>query len=800
MPFDSAEFPGLFSGKQDGGIHSNQRSIFKRELTKTMNDMLHQTSCPKCQHVLEEPANFCPQCGTRIFALSLEERRSILASLDELDRGPLLGRRSLLEDQLPAMTQAKFGKGASLRVTGPTGIGKSLFVSALGGLARQMGFKTQIMKAVAEERYLSFAPFRRLASQALGFEDANSVEELNTRLNNLLIDGFGPTDAEYLKLLYPVEYKGLKTRKLSETVRLQSAIASLDRLLQVLSKDRPLFLVLDQFRFADAFTRLLWETLEQSVTDRPIFLIAVSREPSLPTRQNDHIKHLELPPIVPKEMKSLLRRWAGNRELPEPCLDTILTATQGNPALGRGLLHYAMNNQILTDHNGQWIYNQPQEDWCPKSLTETIHRQLETLSPPQGELLRLISVLGEESMPDVLRDLYSFKEYLDEDLKAVVDKGFLIAEDGGKGRIRLRESYMAEAIYAEMSPAMRHEFHKKSGARLQKGAQQPLMTSNAVLFHLIQTTETIADAIYYLEQSADKLFQGLHVVLAGMCYQKASQLLRKELADTSDRFALQVKLAHILRKFSKCQVAMNDRINAAKTLQTAIGLADNVDAPYVSFELRMDLAHVLTDLQRPKEARALLEQTVARVDELSDTFFSGEVIAEAGNILQELNEPHLAKGCLERAHSLLQDEAETVRPALRRQGMVDLHLARLHLDQGHLTQAMELLHSALDTIDVDETPSVFLEIVLLLTASYAQQKRVSEAKHYAELGRKTALTFGDNQLLPQMTFRLGRAFALENDVASAKSYFTQALKEATDCRWNEGMIRSTQELKKLGEA
>ena len=765
-----------------------------------MNDVLHQTVCASCHHVMAEPANFCPKCGTRVISLTEDERLHILAALDELDRGPLIGRRDLLEAQLPNLMRPKLGKGASLRIDGEAGVGKTLFVSALAGIARLMGFKTHILRAVAEERYLSFSPFRHLAAQAAGFEEARSVEDLHARLNDLIIEGFGPADAEYLKLLFPVEYKGLKTRKLAETVRLQSAMASLDRLLRVLSTDRPLFLVLDQIRYADPFSRLFWETLEASLADRPIFMVTIAREVQEPIPNAHHITRLSLPALEQRDIETLLGRWAGNKPIPAPCLEVLTDHAKGNPALARSLFHYARNNQILNDHNGLWIYNAPTVQWCPASLTETVHRQMETLSPPQGELLRLVAVLGEESTIEVLKDLYSFKEYLDEDLKSVVEKGFLVAEDGIPPRVRLREAFMAEAIYAEMSPAMRHEFHKKAGARLQKGTRQPLMTTNAVLFHLIQTTDAVPDALYYLEQSADKLFKGIHVVLAGMCYQKAGQLLRKELAETPRRFAVQLKLTHVLRKFARCQSAMRDRANAVKTLHAAMKLADDINVPYQSFQLRMEIARHLTDLGQTADAKRLLDQATSRVNGLSDKLFTGEILASAGEIFRDMNDQDAAQGCLEVAHGILQDGEANVGKALRRDATVCLNLARLHLERGELSRGLELLHGAYETTDADETPGVFLDIVLLLTATYAQQKLAAEARRFAELGRKTALAFGDNQILPQMSFRLGRAHTLEKDTESAKKFFSLALTESQDSRWNDGIQRSALELRKLGGA
>ncbi|GAA2565511.1 hypothetical protein GCM10010435_42850 [Winogradskya consettensis] len=213
------------------------------------------------------------------------------------DRATLFGRDDELRRLRRAAVEVADGRGRSLRLEGPPGMGKSaLMTVALRG-ATPAGCRTGW--AVADELSLR-TPLGVLREC---FESAMSGGSARELLQH------GPAD---------------------------QIVPRAVELIRAAAEQAPLILVIDDLQWADPLTLRVWAALHAATAEQPLLLISAGRPGSAELREVPVDEVIELEPLGTSAATQLVRAVAP--EPPDPrMLQDILTDAAGNPCYLRHL-------------------------------------------------------------------------------------------------------------------------------------------------------------------------------------------------------------------------------------------------------------------------------------------------------------------------------------------------------------------------------------------------------------------------------------------------------------------------------
>ena len=219
----------------------------------------------------------------------------------------------------------------------------------------------------------------------------------------------------------------------------------------------PLVLVVDDMQWADEASVLLWHRLTVATRQLPLLLVAAARplprSPALARlrhelQSRDNI--LAVGPLSDDETLALQELLTGAPA--DPRLRELALRTNGNP-------RYV--TELLRDRSGS----------APRSLVDTVRRQLRTLSGAARETLRSAALLGTEF---TVTDVAAVSGKRPSDLLAVLEEAATanVVTDSG-AHLAFRHPLLRTACYDEIPTGARDGLHR-SAARALAGAGAPV--------------------------------------------------------------------------------------------------------------------------------------------------------------------------------------------------------------------------------------------------------------------------------------------------------------------------------------
>ena len=349
-----------------------------------------------------------------------------------------VGRRAELTRLEDAVELAAAGHGAIALVAGEAGIGKTRLIGELCDRAGQLGSTVLIGRCI--DVVGSGLPFLPLVEALRSLDDASALEELTADLHELarLVPELGDESAPA-----PHAPGATQLRLFQETVEL------LDRV----SGDRPVVLVLEDLHWADASTLGLLSYLAYAVRDHRILVVATYRtsEPGVDLSRlvvelvrAGTANLLELAPLGERELTQLLDETSG--ESLEPTVAASICArSEGNPFFAEELLAAARNG----------------DESVPPVLRDVLLERFDLLG---GEARAVLRVAAASSRDIPYRLLAAIVPYDAPDLmrflREAVEGGLLVA-DATAGTFRFRHALLAETVYETVLPGEREEIHAR---------------------------------------------------------------------------------------------------------------------------------------------------------------------------------------------------------------------------------------------------------------------------------------------------------------------------------------------------
>jgi predicted ATPase/DNA-binding CsgD family transcriptional regulator len=364
----------------------------------------------------------------------------------------LIGRRTELEVLDGAFRRAAEAEPVIVLVGGEAGVGKSRLVEeAVGGAAPWPARALTGRCVELGGEGLPFAPVVDALRLVLRDADAEEIDRL-----------FGPARDELSRLL-PELSPGPAPSTSSEapTTRLFELLLGV---IERLSSEGPLVLIVEDLHWADRSTLDLLSFLARALRAGPILVIATYRADEVHRRhplrplvaeleRHRGVERIHLERFDRDEVAEQLRSIA-DEPVPVAVADEVFERSQGNAFLVEELAGVLQSG----DHR------------LPPALQDVLLARVERLPASAQRVLQVASVAGARVHHALLSAVAGLSDpELDEALRDAVSHQVLLIDDTGLG-FAFRHALMQEALYADVLPGERVRLHTAYADALEQRA------------------------------------------------------------------------------------------------------------------------------------------------------------------------------------------------------------------------------------------------------------------------------------------------------------------------------------------
>lgn len=315
---------------------------------------------------------------------------------------PLVGREREFKAIVDAWERSRAGTSTHIHLSAPAGLGKSRLLGDVHSRLRLLRARVIHVRGSIGQRDVPYALASEIAAAAAELPGARGISSGSA---SALI-AINPTLSS--------QFAGQPDSAIGSEALRRRGLA-LCELLDVVSQEQPIALLIDDTHWADEMSRVMIQAALDAIGRLRVLLVTASRPGSGrdPSAAGSHLLVLE--PLSPDHVAELLAdlaalpgdRWAA--DLPRLLHD----ATRGTPLLLLETIRLLSDRAILTVHDGAWRCS------SPDALAETVRggaavqRRLGTLSPDERAVMQVLGVAGtpitgralDASLPATLHDL-----------------------------------------------------------------------------------------------------------------------------------------------------------------------------------------------------------------------------------------------------------------------------------------------------------------------------------------------------------------------------------------------------------
>jgi DNA-binding SARP family transcriptional activator len=258
------------------------------------------------------------------------------------------------------------------------------------------------------------------------------------------------------------------------------------RLLEVVARERPLVLVLEDLHWAEPTLLDLLEHVADWTRDTPILLLCLARPELLEHRPAwgggmVNASSILLEPLSDPESETLIENLLEEKPLEEKVRARILDAAAGNPLFLEQML------ALITEGGaagGELV--------VPPSIQALLAARLDRLPPRERAVLECAAIAGREFWSDAITELSpaDARESVETNLHQLVRRDLIRAgrpSPEGEGVYRFRHILIRDAAYESLTKPVRAELHERFGDWLERwAAERGSEREEIVGYHLEQ--------------------------------------------------------------------------------------------------------------------------------------------------------------------------------------------------------------------------------------------------------------------------------------------------------------------------
>ena len=311
---------------------------------------------------------------------------------------PLVGRDAELEEMRAAYRRAVDGRRChAVTLLGDAGVGKSRlireFLTSLGDEARVFRGR-----ALSYGEGITFWPLGEVVRDAAGIDIDMPAQLALDKLQALAGD---PQIVERLASAI-----GLSTAQFPLTELFWGS----RRFLEVLARERPVVVVIEDIHWAEPTFLDLLEHLTENLADAPVLVLATARHDLLEARPNwgqaACSVRVSLEGLSEAEVAAVAANLLGEAGLPPSIRDRIARASGGNPLFVEQMLSMLVDDGTIQATNGSWQVRGDARDFAiPPTIHALLAARLDRLRREERSVAEPAAVIGVEFPTPAVTDL-----------------------------------------------------------------------------------------------------------------------------------------------------------------------------------------------------------------------------------------------------------------------------------------------------------------------------------------------------------------------------------------------------------
>jgi tetratricopeptide (TPR) repeat protein len=238
--------------------------------------------------------------------------------------------------------------------------------------------------------------------------------------------------------------------------------------MQLLAREGPVVVMIDDIHWAEpAFLDLL-EHLLESIDDAPVLLLATARHELLEERANwgerERSTRLVLQPLADTAAEQVVTNLLGAAGLPNALLKRIVDTAEGNPLYVEQMLSMLIDSGAVRDEDGAWVsVNADADIVVPPTIHALLEARLDKLERSERAAAEPASVIGLEFARPAVQSLAPppLRDRIEEQLQALSRKHFIrpAASIDAAVRYRFDHHLVRDTVYNGLLKRARATMH-----------------------------------------------------------------------------------------------------------------------------------------------------------------------------------------------------------------------------------------------------------------------------------------------------------------------------------------------------
>lgn len=623
-----------------------------------------------------------------------------------------IGREAELQLLRSAMETARHSRRTHLvSVVAEAGVGKSRLLYEFNNWLELLPERILLFKGRASQEMINlpYSLIRDVLAFRFEIQDSDRASTARDKIERGIAEFLGPVAVEkahFIGHLVGIDFSHSPYLQgiLGDARQIRDrAFHYIGQLFEAVTREHAAAILLEDIHWADDGSLNLIEYLARERPDLPLLIIGLAR-PTLFERQSawdaelpSHIR-LDVRPLTEPDCRRLVAEILRKVPMvPAELDDLIVSRAEGSPYYVEELIKMLIDDGVIVAREDQWRVELERlaAVRVPATLTGVLQSRLDSLPPPEREVLQQASVVGRVFWEEVVARLHhpdtpriELPATASERLAALSRKELVFHHDpsafAGMHEYIFKHALLHDVTYESVLMRLRRAYHAQVAAGLiELSGERVGEFAGRIGEHFERAGEWLQAAEWY--GRAGKQARDTYAPEAAISYYRKALEFAKEFPATASRFDLYAGLGEALVDQARYAEAM-DTFTAMREAADAAGdrLAE-ARAWYGLATAQVNHGDHHAAVVSAERAEALAQAADARLE-------LAKALEIKGGGLYRLGDAEAARAAVEQA-LVIATELDARRPmasSLNLLGLVHNMLGRYELAERHFEKAIAI--------------------------------------------------------------------------------------------------------------